>query len=142
MNRRDYAGNPLQAAQNKPTLVIPPALAFTARKLLNTSWFPTVAPGASATQSSSNYAAAGQNVLEGTCNLVVTPYLLTSTEWHLFISDNVLRPIIFQLEEDLEILSWDKFIHRFAEYDEFTWGTRALYATSVGLPECVYGSAG
>lgn len=141
--RTDDKGNKLAAASAKPLLIIPPDLEFTAQKLLNSSFYPGVAPGASATQSSSNYAAATENILKGTCDLVVSPWLKTSTEWHLVLNDSpMLKPVIFQLEQDVEIMAWDKFLHRWADYDELTWGVRALYNVGVGLPEAVYSSVG
>lgn len=140
--RTDNEGNKLAAATSKPLLIIPPDLEFTAAKLANSSFYPGVAPGASATQSSSNYAAATENVLKGTFDYVVSPWLKTSTEWHLTLVDPLFKPIIFQLEQDIEILAWDKFLQRWADYDELTWGVRALYNVAVGLPEMAYGSTG
>ena len=141
--RTDDKGNKLVAATAKPLLIIPPDLEFTAAKLLNTSFYPGVAPGASSTQSSSNLVAATENVLKGVADVVVSPWLKTSTEWYLVLNESpMLKPVIFQLEQDVEILSWDKFLHRWADYDEMTWGVRALYNVGVGLPEAVYGAVG
>ena len=140
--RTDNEGNKLAAATSKPLLIIPPDLEFTAAKLANTSFYPGVAPGASATQSTSNYAAATENILKGVFDYVVSPWLKTATEWHLTLVDPLFKPIIFQLEQDIEILAWDKFLHRWADYDELTWGVRALYNVAVGLPEVCYGSTG
>ena len=142
-NRRDLAGAPLAAAQEKPLLVVPPALELTAKKLANQAWYPTVAPGASATQSSSNYAAAGENVLQGMFDVLVSPYLKTSTEWHLMINKDVYKPVIFQLEQELEMLTPPQFFNEdFTKRDQFVVGTRALYNVATGLPEMVYSSVG
>jgi phage major head subunit gpT-like protein len=141
--RTDDKGNKLAAASAKPLLIIPPDLEFTAQKLLNSSFYPGVAPGASATQSSSNLVAAAENILKGAADIVVSPWLKTSTEWYLVLNESpMLKPVIFQLEQDVEIMTWDKFLHRWADYDEMTWGVRALYNVGVGLPEAVYGSTG
>ena len=140
-NRRDFAGNVLAAATGKPLLIVPPNLEYTARKLLEMSWFPSTQPGSGASSSTSQ-AAASENVLKGAAELIVSPYLLTTTEWHLTLVDPIFKPIIFQLEQELEFLAWDKFLQRYAEYDEYTWGTRALYNTSVGLPEMAIGATG
>lgn len=139
--RRDNEGNVLAATQSKPLLIIPPALEFTAAKLANSSFIVTTQPGSGASSATSQ-AAQGENVLKGMFDYVVSPWLKTSTEWHLTLVDPIHKPIIFQLEQDIEILSWDKFLHRWADYDELTWGVRALYNTAVGLPEMVYGSVG
>ena len=142
-NRRDSAGNLLSASrQGKPLLVIPPALEFTAAKLANVSFYPQVAPGASTTQSTSNYAASGENVLKGTFDYIVCPYLTTTTEWHLFLRDSYYRPVIFQVEQEIEMLPWDKFIAQWSMKDQFIFGVRALYNVALGLPEMAYGSKG
>jgi phage major head subunit gpT-like protein len=139
--RRDVAGNVLAAAQSKPLLIVPPDLEFTARKLLNLAWFPSTQPGTGASSATSQ-GAASQNVLVGVADLLVSPYLLTSTEWHLTLVDAIFKPIIFQIEQELEIFAWDKFLHRWVDYDEYTWGVRALYTVAPGLPEMVFGSVG
>ena len=139
--RMDNEGNKLAAATAKPLLIIPPDLEFTAAKLANLSYFPSTQPGSGAS-SATNQAAAGENILKGTFDYVVSPWLSTTTEWHLTLVDPIFKPIIFQLEQDLEILAWDKFLHRWADYDELTWGVRALYNVAVGLPEMVYGAVG
>jgi len=140
--RTDDKGNKLSAASAKPLLIIPPDLEFTANKLLNQSYYPTTQPGSGAS-SSSNQAAAGENVLKGTCDVVVSPWLKTATEWHLVMNESpMFKPVIFQLEQDIEVLSWDKFLHRWVDFDEMTWGVRALYAVGTGLPEAIYSSVG
>lgn len=140
-NRRDSEGNKLMVAQAKPLLVVPPALEFTARKLLNLSFIVQTAPGSGAS-SATNQAAGADNVLQGTCDLHVEPLLATETEWHLMIQDAAFKPLVFQVEQDIEFLGYEKFLHRWSDQDEFVVGTRALYNVAVGLPEMTYGSTG
>jgi len=139
--RTDDKGNKLAAATARPLLIIPPDLEYVAAQLANQSFIVTTQPGSGAS-SATNQAAQAENVLKGTFDYIVSPWLKTTTEWHLTLVDPIFKPIIFQLEQDIEILSWDKFLHRWAEYDELTWGVRALYNVAVGLPEMVYGSVG
>jgi phage major head subunit gpT-like protein len=139
--RRDNEGNVLAATSSKPLLIIPPALEFTAAKLANSSFIVTTQPGSGASSATSQ-AAQGENVLKGTFDYIISPWLKTSTEWHLTLVDPIFKPIIFQLEQDIEILSWDKFLHRWSDFDELTWGVRALYNVAPGLPELVYASVG
>jgi phage major head subunit gpT-like protein len=141
-NRRDSEGNVLaSAAQGRPLLVVPPALEFTAAKLANLSFYPTTQPGTGASSATSQ-AAAGENILKGTFDYIVSPYLKTATEWHLCLQDNYYKPIIFQIEQEIEFLPWDRFIAQWAMNDLFVFGVRALYNVAVGLPEMTFGSTG
>jgi phage major head subunit gpT-like protein len=139
--RTDSAGKKLAAARKKPLLIVPPDLEFTAAQMANQSFFPGTQPGSGAS-SATNQAAAGENILKGVFDFEVSPWLNTGTEWHLTLDDPIYKPVIFQLEQDMEILSWEKFLHRWAEFDELTWGVRALYNAAVGLPEMTFGSTG
>ena len=140
--RTDNEGAKLAAATAKPLLIVPPDLEFTASQLANQTFTVQTAPGASTTQSTSNYGAQGENILKGMFDFVVSPWLKTATEWHLTLVDPMFKPVIFQLEQDIEILAWDKFLTRYAEFDEFTWGVRALYNVAMGIPEVSFGSTG
>jgi phage major head subunit gpT-like protein len=140
-NRRDSEGNKLMAASSKPLLIVPPALEFTARKLANASFIVQTAPGSGA-PSATNQAAQAENVLQGMFDLHVEPLLATDKEWHLTIQDQVFKPLVFQVESDIEFLGYEKFLHRWSDNDEFVIGTRALYNVAVGLPEMCYGSTG
>jgi hypothetical protein len=129
------------AAGDKPLLIVPTALEFTARKLLFLSLTGQTAPGSGAS-SATNQAVAGDNVLQGMCNLHVEPLLKTDTEWHLTIENSVFKPLVFQVEQDIEFLGYEKFLHRWSDFDEFVIGTRALYNVAMGLPEMCTGSVG
>lgn len=139
--RTDTQGNILAATQSKPLLIVPPSLEFTGRKLLHNAYYPSTAPG-SGDSTATNQMAASENVLSGAADLLVSPYLKTQTEWHLTLTDVLFKPIIFQIEQEIEMLAWDKFLARYADYDEYTWGVRALYAVAPGLPEMCTGSVG
>jgi phage major head subunit gpT-like protein len=139
--RKDSAGNPLAAITKKPLLIIPPDLELVAQKLLNQSYFPTTQPNSGASSATSQ-AASGENVLKGSFEYVVSPYLATTTEWHLTLVDNYFKPIVWQIEQDIEFLGYDKFLHEWSNNDKFVNGVRALYNVAPGLPEMCYGSTG
>lgn len=139
--RTDTQGNILAATGTRPLLIVHPANEFTARKLLFNTTNVTTQPGLGASSSASQ-AASGDNVLTNAAELLVSPYLKTTTEWHLTLQDVLFKPIIFQIEQEIEIMAWDKFLHRYVDFDEYTWGVRALYAVAPGLPEMIVGSVG
>lgn len=141
-NRKDSQGMPLMAATARPLLIVPPALEFTARALATLAWFPTTQPGLP-TSSGTNQAAAGENVLQGQFDYVVSPFLLTTTEWHMTIADPLYRPLILQIEKDIEFLAPPQFFNNWwSDKDIYRVGTRALYTVAPGLPEFAYGSVG
>ncbi len=140
--RKDSQGMPLMAATARPLLIVPPSLEFTARKLATLGWYPGTAPGSGAS-SATNQAAAGENVLQGQFDYVVSPFLLTTTEWHMTIADPIYRPLILQIEKDIEFLAPPQFFNNWwSDKDIYRVGTRALYIVAPGLPEFAYGSVG
>lgn len=140
-NRRDSHGQLLAATSSRPLLIVPPALEFTAKKLANLSFIVSTQPGTGASSASSQ-ASMSENILQGSFDIEVCPYLATSTEWHLTLVDSLFKPIIFQVEQEVEFLGPEKFPTRWAEQDEFCMGVRALYNAAVGLPDMVYGAVG
>ena len=139
--RRDTAGNVLAATASKPLLIIPPSLIFTAEKLANMSYIVSTQPGTGASSATSQ-AGASENVLKGSFDFIQSPYLKTDTQWHLTLVDPYLKPLIWQIEQDLEFLNFEKFLAQWAMNDQFVFGVRALYNVAPGLPEMCYGSTG
>ena len=139
--RRDSNGQLLAASTSRPLLIVPPALEFTAMKLANLSFIVSTQPGTGASSASSQ-AAASENILKGSFDVEVSPYLSTDTEWHLTLVDNLFKPIIFQVEQEVEFYGPEKFPTRWTEQDQFCMGVRALYNVAVGLPEMTYGATG
>ena len=138
-NRKDSQGMPLMAASAKPLLVIPPALEYVARQLATLAWFPMATPGTALTQPG----AAGENILQGQLDYVVSPFIQTATEWHLTIADELYRPLLLQIEKDIEFLSPPQFFNSWwSDKDIYRVGTRALYNVAPGLPEFSLGSTG
>jgi phage major head subunit gpT-like protein len=141
-SRKDSHGNPLVSPTAKLDLLVPPALETAANKLANSEFIVSVVPGGSATQSSSNGVGQNQNVLKGLFTPRVNQLLLTDTEWHLTLVDKIYKPIVFQLEQDIEFSTWEKFLAQWVMEDQFVLGVRALYNVAPGLPELCYGSTG
>jgi phage major head subunit gpT-like protein len=141
--RKDTQGHKLFVSNNpRPLVCIPPDLKFPADMLANLSFIVGVAPGASHTQSSSNMGAATENVLKGSFDILVSAYLSSTTEYHVTFNDGYMKPLIFQMEQEIELLPWERFLHEWAMFDEYLFGTRSLYNVAPGLPEAVWASVG
>jgi phage major head subunit gpT-like protein len=87
-------GQPLGV--NPTMLMVPPALAMTARTILNAEIIatPVSLPGGGAG------AAMQSNVLKGTADLLVNPYLAANpTTWYVLDTSKPIKPFVFQLRE-------------------------------------------
>lgn len=91
---KDDQGNP--ARIDPDTLVVPPELEFTAREILNSTYYP---------EEGSTTAKVSKNVLQGALNLVVSPYISTSDAWFVLDTSRVVKPIILQLRKEPEFSS-------------------------------------
>jgi len=69
-------------------LLVPPALSFAARRLLASAYTPGAASAAHGAQAS--------NPLQGLLQLVVSPRLATTTEWHVLDCGHSVRPFLVQ----------------------------------------------
>jgi phage major head subunit gpT-like protein len=110
-------GTPI-AGRGNPTLMVPSALEWTARTILQTG---LVAPTAGVGGNAAN--AAVNNVLAGAADLIVNPWLTSSTAWYLFYMAGGFKPLIFQ--------------QRTAP--EFTWMNQPNDTTVFWHDEVVYG---
>lgn len=82
--------NGLPMALGKITMTVPPALRTTAEQILNLGMFaPATGYGAVAAQAS-------DNILKGAANIVVSPYLTSTTRWFLTVELAGLKPFIMQ----------------------------------------------
>lgn len=141
-NRRNFTGLPFRGAQGALKLLIHPSNELTAAKLANQAYFPTTQPGSGASSAASQ-AAAGENILKGMFTYEIEEFLLTPDEWYLYLDHPIYRPIIFQLEQEVELMAPPQFFNaEWSSKDQFVFGTRAFYAAAVALPESVYGSTG
>ena len=81
----------------KPNLlVVPTELEWSAKELLNSSYYPD--EGATTTKLATN-------VLKGAFNLIVTEYLTDSDNWYLFDTNRVVKPLILQLRKKPDFTS-------------------------------------
>ena len=119
--------------QNKPmgitpdTLVVPPALQWTARELLESG----VRPEA-------DYSS--DNVLKGALKLVVTPYLTDADNWYVLSTGRSVRPLIFQEDAPVEFQAMESDSESGFMRDQFLYGTYARYNVGFGLWQCAYGA--
>lgn len=139
--RRDSAGNVLAATESKPLVVVPPDLWFSANQFQNQSYIVTTQPGTGASSATSQ-SAMGENILKGTFDLESSAYLKTSTEWHVTLQDPYMKPVIWQIEQDLQFLGYEQFLAQWAMENKFLFGVLGYYNVAPGLPEFAYGSTG
>lgn len=142
LNRRDTAGAPLLMANEPLLLVVPPALKFTASKLANLSFYPITQPGSGASTAASQ-AAAGENILKGEVEVVVSPFLSTTTEWHLVPKSSIARPVIFQIEKEIEVQQPPQYFNKeLSDLNEWVFATLGYFTAAPGMPEFAYGAVG
>lgn len=97
--------------QGKPShiqpklLVIPPDLEWTARELLNSTYYP---------EEGTTTAKLAQNVLKGTLGLLVTPYLTDTNNWYMFDTSRIVKPMLLQMR-------------RAPEFTDLTSGTESSF---------------
>jgi phage major head subunit gpT-like protein len=122
---KDYDGKVIGV---RPThLVVPPALEFTARKVLEAEY---LASGAT-------------NVYQNAVKLIVSPRLSTTTEWHLLDLGRAIKPIILQIREPLEFTAQDRPEDEHAYMRRvFRYGVSGRHAVGYSLWQLAYGSTG
>lgn len=113
-------------------LIVPPALEYTARLLLNADF--VASDAGTATQ---------QNVWKGSTNLKMTRWLTSASHWYLEDSSQFLKPVIFQEKEPMtvKVLDESSDSERAFMRDEFLYGTRARYATGFADWRVMFGSS-
>ncbi len=101
-------GNPLGVfAQQQLVLMVPPALEKAARDLVSANFLsPTSAWGVS------NTTGASSNTFYGAAEVLVNPYITSSTAWYLFDCSMPMKPFIWQLREA------PRFVQRTADSDD------------------------
>lgn len=123
-------GNPMGAfAMGKPLLICGPTLEKTARDIIASNFLsPTAAWGAAAASAPST------NTYMGAADLLVTPWITSSTAWYLIDRSFGIMPLIWQLREA------PLFQQRTAETDEpvfsrdvYQYGVRARGVAVPGL---------
>lgn len=81
-------------------LVVPPELSFTAKRILNSAYYPEAVgsgkPGAFA-----------ENPLQGVLQIVESPRLATATEWHVLDCSHPVKPFVIQQRIAPEVRALD-----------------------------------
>lgn len=128
LEMKDYQGERIDPVSmgGKIYLVVPPALRAAAMAIVSVD---KLAGGAT----NKNYKAA---------ELIVCPYLTSSTKWYLLVGGNV-RPFIKQNRTQPEFQSLTApDSDRVVLEDEYLWGIRWRYNMGYGVYQLAYGSTG
>lgn len=124
--RKNNAGRSMKLGR-KLLLVVPPALEFTAKALL---------------QAEKN-AAGATNILQNVAQLKVLPDLTSATAWFLLETGLEIKPFIFQVEVEPQLSSLvdPNNPHTFMT-DKFVYKAYGRYNMAYGIPQLCYGSTG
>ncbi len=124
MSYKDDFGVPLEIVPD--TIVVPPALEVTARRILNAEFIGQTFGSGGASES---------NVLKGTADVLVLPRLSgEDTTWYLACTKRVVKPLIFQqrIAPEFAFLNRPTDVNVFTQ-KEFQFGVRARGAGDYGL---------
>ena len=86
VNFKDDKGKPSHVRPN--VLVVAPGLEWEAKELLKSTYYPE--EGTTTTKLATN-------VLKGSLDLIISPYLTDADAWYLFDTTHVMRPLILQM---------------------------------------------
>lgn len=122
---KDETGAPLKLRPN--LLVVPPALEDTANFLMTADKFPDDT----------------KNIYKGTAEVLVVAELESDTEWFLFDTNQIIKPLIFQVREEPEFVSQtnmdsDDVFNK----GEYKFGVEARGSAGYGFWQMGYGSTG
>ncbi len=88
---RKFKNDKGKPAGRRPNLlVVPPELEWTAKELLNSSFYP---------EEGSSNAKLATNVLKGSLDLLVNDYLTDTNDWFVFDTRGVVKPLILQMRQ-------------------------------------------
>ena len=88
---RKFKNDKGKPAGTKPNLLVaPPDLEWTAKELLNSQFYP---------EEGTTSAKLANNVLKGSLDLLVSEYLTDATDWFLFDTKRVVKPLILQMRK-------------------------------------------
>ncbi|MHB1001899.1 MAG: Mu-like prophage major head subunit gpT family protein [Armatimonadota bacterium] len=125
----DDKGKPMGIVPD--TLVIPPDLKWTAMELVDSVLAVDTVTGKSDTR---------KNVLAGSLDVVVSPYLTDTSDWFLLCTKRAVRPVIFQSRIPVEFSALEANSENGFMRDQFVYGVRARYNVGFGLWQTAYGS--
>jgi len=98
-NFQDPQGRPMDFVPD--TLVVPPALEFTAKQLCHAAFFMAVGPGSGGPSTATTNIPTSNEFKGIINNVIVTPYLTSTTEWYLADTsgNRGVKPMILQERE-------------------------------------------
>ena len=111
-------------------LVVPPDLQWTAMELLESTYW----PGSQANHKMAN------NVLKGKLDLLVSPYLTDTTDWFVFSTKGIIKPMILQSRAPVEFAALEGDSESGFMRDQYIYGVRARYNVGYGLWQMAYAS--
>jgi len=115
------------------TLVVPPDLKWTAMELLNSAYYPE-----QTTQANPQKMAA--NVLQGSLELIVSPYLTDTNDWYLLCTRRIVKPILFQLRRAVQFSALEGESEAGFMRKEWFYGSDARYNVGFSDWRFAYGS--
>lgn len=127
MNLKRSSGEP--AGITPDTLIVPPALAWTGRELLESAYNPSSTGGAYAI-----------NPLQGSLRLIVSAYISNPKSWFVACTTRPVKPIIFQERQGIEFTALEGQSENGFMRNEYTYGVSARYNVGPGLWQLIFGS--
>ena len=126
LNFKDNQGNPIRTRST--TMVVPPQLESMARSIVIADRDP----------------AGATNVDAGTVGeLIVSPFLKTTTEWHLLDTSRAIKPLILQVRTAPEFTALDDLnSDHVYKNDEALYGVKMRDNAGYSLWQLAYGSTG
>jgi phage major head subunit gpT-like protein len=128
---KDDQGKPLFTGAEKLTLVVPPELESTGKKIVQND-FISVSGGSQE-----------NNIYKGTAALRMSPQLTSAIAWFITVEYNGIKPLIFQRRKapEFQALTQPNDENVFMR-KEFLYGTDSRDNAGYGLAQLAYGSTG
>jgi phage major head subunit gpT-like protein len=113
-------------------LVVPPDLQWTAKELLSSTYYPDLIATGEGEQK------LAQNVLRGTLDLLVSPYLMDTNDWFVLSTRSLVKPVIFQSRVPVEFSALEGESESGFMRDQYIYGVRARYNVGYGPWQTAY----
>lgn len=114
------------------TIMVPPALSITARRILNSTFVASANPAGGGSAG-----VVQSNTLHGLVDVIDNPYLTSTTAWYLMVTKRPLKPFILQMHTRADKLTRrdrDEDDNVFNE-DVYAYGVRGRYAGGYSFPQ-------
>ena len=127
----DSRGTPLGIVPD--TLVVPPDLQWKAKELLQSVYYPEADNLLDDTRNKR-----ANNVLQGSLDLIVSPYLTNAKNWYVLCAKMAYKPFILQVRTPIEFTSLEANSETGFMRDEFVYGVRSRYNAGYALWQLGY----